>query len=335
MAGTCHDVWVVVPHESRPAPSGLLEALGLSEQEEAAYLCAVAAPFCTAASLADELGTSAERAGRLLQLLTARGLLHHCDGDPARWSAAAPDLAVEALLLRREAELHRTRGRIGELMRTYHSARRPCATDLVEVVTGTAAIAQHWRSMLTGARRRVLLFDKPPHIVRSDPGLERALLGRGVAIRVVYEAGSVGAPGRLAEIRACVAAGEQARVLPELPCKLAVVDDRWAMLPLCTGSELHGAMLVRASSLLDALTGTFEAYWNRSVRVPDTRAPAGGDPRAELLTLLCAGYTDDSIARLLGVSPRTVQRRVREVMDALGARTRFQAGIQAARAGLL
>ncbi|MFB7508127.1 helix-turn-helix domain-containing protein, partial [Streptomyces broussonetiae] len=162
-------------------------------------------------------------------------------------------------------------------------------------------------------------------------------LARRVRIRAVYEAGSVSAPGRLAEIREVVTAGEEARVLPELPCKLAIVDDRWAMLPVATGSEAQAAVLVRASSLLDALTGMFEAYWHRAVRVPDADGPTigAGNRRGELLTLLSAGFTDDSIARQLGVSPRTVQRWVREVMDDLGARTRFQAGIQAARAGLL
>ncbi|MGW1073116.1 helix-turn-helix domain-containing protein [Streptomyces sp. NPDC002537] len=323
--------------DARPAPAGLLEALGVTEAEENAYLRVLAAPGCTAARIADELATTPEEAARLLASLTGRGLLRHRPGTPARWSAAVPDLALEALLLRREEELCRTRGRIDELMRAYRATRRPHAAELVEVVTGTAAVAELWRRMQHLARRQVLLFDKPPHIVRADTALESSLLARGVRIRVVYEAASVNAPGRLAEIRAFAAAGEDARVLPELPCKLAVVDDRWAMLPLSAEAELHGAMLIRSSPLLATLTGTFEAYWGRAVRVPDTqdRARTSAGHQAELLTLLSAGFTDDSIARQLGVSPRTVQRWVREVMDSLGARTRFQAGIQAARTGLL
>lgn len=55
----------------------------------------------------------------------------------------------------------------------------------------------------------------------------------------------------------------------------------------------------------------------------------------ELLTMLAAGMTDDGIARQLRVSARTVQRRVSELMEDLGARNRFQAGVQAARRGLL
>ncbi len=327
---------MVIPGGARAAQTGLLEGLGIPEAEQSAYLRVLANPELSAAELAAELGAPLALAERLLAALTAHGLVNRHDAVPARWSAAAPDVAVEALLLRREEELLRTRGRVGELMRAYRSGQRPHAADLVEVVTGQAAIAERWRQMQDGARQQVLLFDKPPHIAPTDTALERSLLERGVRVRAVYEAGSVSAPGRLAEIRVVVAAGEEARMLPELPCKLAVVDDRWAMLPIATGAELQGAVLVRASSLLDALTGMFEAYWHRAVRVPHAEAgtPAP-DRRSELLTLLSAGFTDDSIARQLGVSPRTVQRWVRELMDALGARTRFQAGIQAARAGWL
>jgi DNA-binding NarL/FixJ family response regulator len=60
-----------------------------------------------------------------------------------------------------------------------------------------------------------------------------------------------------------------------------------------------------------------------------------GDDESALLGLLAAGLTDGAIARHLGTHPRTVQRRVRDLLDRLGAGTRFQAGIQAARRGWL
>ncbi|MEV8525013.1 helix-turn-helix transcriptional regulator [Streptomyces sp. NPDC052000] len=319
-----------------PVPEGLLVALGVPEPEERVYLRVLAGPGRTTERIAAELTLGDESAAEALRLLAARGLVRR-QGVPPTWSATAPDVAVEALLLRREEELCRTRGRIGELMRTYRRAQQPSAAGLVEMVTGRAAIADRWRSMQEGARHGVLLFDKAPHIMRADPGAELPLLARGVRMRVVYEASGVRAPGRLAELREFIEAGEEARMLPELPCKLAVVDDRWAMLPVSNGAELRAALFVRPSSLLDALTAMFEVYWHRALRIPDTDDPrrAAADHQRELLTLLSAGLTDDSIARHLGVSPRTVQRWVHEVMDVLGARTRFQAGIQAARAGLL
>ena len=60
-----------------------------------------------------------------------------------------------------------------------------------------------------------------------------------------------------------------------------------------------------------------------------------GDQRRMLLGLLAAGLTDEAIGRQLGWHPRTVQRHVRRLMTELGAQTRFQAGLQAARRGWL
>lgn len=54
-----------------------------------------------------------------------------------------------------------------------------------------------------------------------------------------------------------------------------------------------------------------------------------------LAQLLAQGLTDEAIARRLGISDRSVRRRVAEIVDILGARSRFQAGVNAAEAGWL
>lgn len=54
---------------------------------------------------------------------------------------------------------------------------------------------------------------------------------------------------------------------------------------------------------------------------------------AQLLSLLAQGATDDVVARSLGCTRRTLQRRLRRVFEKLGARSRFQAGVLAQRAG--
>jgi DNA-binding NarL/FixJ family response regulator len=65
----------------------------------------------------------------------------------------------------------------------------------------------------------------------------------------------------------------------------------------------------------------------------------GGDQREEgqrdILELLMLGAKDEAIARHLGVSLRTVRRRVADLMDDLGTGTRFQAGMEAVRRGWL
>ncbi|MBD8609959.1 hypothetical protein IFT77_05635 [Frigoribacterium sp. CFBP 13729] len=53
----------------------------------------------------------------------------------------------------------------------------------------------------------------------------------------------------------------------------------------------------------------------------------------DLLAFVAAGATDDVIARQLGISPRTLRRRLRDLFDELGASNRFHAGVEAARRG--
>jgi DNA-binding NarL/FixJ family response regulator len=50
---------------------------------------------------------------------------------------------------------------------------------------------------------------------------------------------------------------------------------------------------------------------------------------------MAAGATDEVIARRLAISRRSVVRRTGLLMERLGATTRFQAGVQAARRGWL
>ncbi|MEH1126371.1 helix-turn-helix domain-containing protein [Micromonospora sp. CPCC 206061] len=64
---------------------------------------------------------------------------------------------------------------------------------------------------------------------------------------------------------------------------------------------------------------------------PAEVAPDG--PTCALLGLLAAGLTDEAIARTLGVSLRTIQRRIHDLLLELGVTTRFQAGLAARERG--
>lgn len=83
-----------------------------------------------------------------------------------------------------------------------------------------------------------------------------------------------------------------------------------------------------------ALTLLFELYWEKAVPVSELSGPRSSE-RTFLLRQLQAGAKDEPIARTMGLSPRTVRRRISQLMIELGADTRFQAGAEAARRGWL
>lgn len=64
--------------------------------------------------------------------------------------------------------------------------------------------------------------------------------------------------------------------------------------------------------------------------------PADLSPEeVEVLAWFARGFTIERIARTLGISERTVRRRLRAAADALGAHTTVEAVVCAVRRGLI
>ncbi len=60
-----------------------------------------------------------------------------------------------------------------------------------------------------------------------------------------------------------------------------------------------------------------------------------GELDVEILRLLSRGHTTDAIARRVGVSERTVRRRLRAVADDIGVESSIEAVVHAVRVGLI
>jgi DNA-binding CsgD family transcriptional regulator len=183
------------------------------------------------------------------------------------------------------------------------------------------------------------------------------VLARGVQFRNIYARGVLDIPGAGEMIRRCRAGGWQQRVVPDLPVKMVLVDERAALLPLDpTGME--GAALIRAPVIVAMLRSYFELLWARSVPLagpspagpspagpsPAGPSPAGPNPAGpslgrlsdatdQVLRLMLTGMTDAAIARHLGTSERTVRRHVASVLETLGVDNRITAAVVAVREG--
>lgn len=131
-------------------------------------------------------------------------------------------------------------------------------------------------------------------------------------------------------------AGEQVRVLADVPHRLFVIPTTHALVP-CMPGQSDKILVVHERGLVIVLQQYFERLWERAVPVPelDMSTTARERGRRMLLQQLAAGGTDERISRTLGVSIRTVRRRVADLMIELGTDSRFQAGVEAVRRGWL
>lgn len=120
---------------------------------------------------------------------------------------------------------------------------------------------------------------------------------------------------------------ERVRVVERVPTKLVIADGSLAMVPLTPrgAAAAAAALVVHACGLLESLSGLFESVWRDALPLrlgadgPVEEAPDGPDVTdLEILSLLLAGLTDVSVAKQLDLGLRTVQRKVKRLMELAG-----------------
>lgn len=322
---------------------GLLGAIGLDEGQETAYRALVALGAAEVPDLAHRLTLPVPQTERALRHLERHGLAAQSSARPGRWVAAPPGVALGALLTQQRHELEQAELAAALLAQEYRAeAAEPAVHDLVEVVTGASAVAHRFHQLQLGAVSDVcaLVSGKPQVVTGMENEAEERAVVRGVAYRVVIEREVLTLPTGIREAGAALARGEEIRVTAEVPTKLVIADGTLAMVPLTARGAEPAALVVHASGLLESLRGLFEAVWreSRPLRLGTTGYAEEGDGGPdtidlEILSLLLAGMTDASVAKHLDLGLRTVQRRVKGLMELSGVTTRLQLGWQAYERG--
>ncbi|MFJ3672515.1 helix-turn-helix domain-containing protein [Streptomyces sp. NPDC090106] len=332
----------------------MLEAAGVSQEQESVYRLLVTAGGATAHDVSRRTHVSEPESTRVLEALVHQGLASHNDGTPRVFRAVPPDVALLPRIKHTADALDTARGEADRLLEAYReTARRHDAGQLLEVITGAEALRQRLRQIQVNAREEMLWFCRAQYVAMPSGSNteEFDALARGVRYRVLYEKPFFDDEGAVDNVVAGVQAGEIARAVPWLPLRLAIADRSVGIFPLVPGGpegspEQPTTALVRDSNLLGALVALFESYWEHAVPLhlsetgdlaaDDTaHYPALSPADGKLLSLLVAGVADKAIASQMNLSRRTVQRRIQNLMERAGAGTRMQLAWQAARRGWL
>jgi sugar-specific transcriptional regulator TrmB len=322
----------------------MLGAIGLDEAHESAYRALVAVGVAEVPDLARRIALAEYDTERALRELERNGLAARSSARPGRWVAAPPGVALGALLTQRRHELDKAELAAAMLAEEYRAqAAEPAVHDLVEVVTGAAAVAQRFLQIQLGATEDVcaLVTGNPIAVTGLENEAEPQAVSRGVRYRVVVERDVLSLPTGLTELSAAIGRDEEVRVVDKVPTKLVIADGALALVPLTSRTSEPAGLVVHASGLLESLTGLFEAVWRQALPLrlgasgeiveADTDGPDGAD--LEILSLLLAGLTDASVAKQLDLGLRTVQRRVKRLMELAGVTTRLQLGWHAYERG--
>lgn len=313
------------------------------------YVHLIQTPAATRESLV-AAGNDEREVHLALQILADRGLVEiHVDGTIV---VAPPEPALSAFSADVERQLRRVRASAPQLAHMYRRARdeeeswrNPLRASGLSSVAEIRATSL---SLVADARESVLAmraYGEPAVQLLTSPESDHDGLGLGaereqVRVLAVYDTRLLELDGALESLRRRQAAGEQVRLVRDLPLSLTVVDGVSGVIDL-TNIDPSGAgsASVWHSPLIAGMTALVEGFHRRGVPLPedptDGRATSTAERDRMILTLLGAGASDAMVARQLGVSVRTVERRVRTLMDQLDAGSRMQLGIEAVRRGLI
>ncbi|WP_436496301.1 helix-turn-helix transcriptional regulator [Actinokineospora sp. HUAS TT18] len=320
----------------------LLEPVGLGENENEVYFALLETPRASATLLSKQTGLAVDDVDAAMTRLLGNGLIQQLSFSPATYVVAAPEEALSALIHRRRGDLAKMQVMVEEIAERYRADTTPANADepLVELIEGEEAVLAAIARIQVNARKELLGIDAPPYIggQTSPNDIELTQLARGVSYRFIYAPEALTRPEDIEQLRMCVDAGEEARILPNLTMKLSIADRSVALMPASyQDPDPTRRLLVRSSALIDVLVSYWETVWAKATPAIVSGAPEGGlgERDRELLSLLASGMKDRAIARAMGVTERTIGRRLTELMNELGAETRFQAGVQAAHRGWL
>jgi DNA-binding CsgD family transcriptional regulator len=313
----------------------VLEGL-LSTQGEQLYIALL---LGDRASAVRDLGRPAERGDATRELLE-KAFARVAD-DGRRLIPVEPRLAIQAAVLAMERHMldeHETCARAIAAMSALEDTQvpSPMAVEPGHLARGVAAEeASHISvDIVAAAQREVMTFQTESGLGRSATGIPSKLRAaeklrhRGVRMRCIFDTGYLASPQGQGVVERFASDGFEVRAVHGLPgaMTLVPVDSR----------AVGGAVVVNDKTITDQLRSAFEVHWTRSVPLVEDGTP---DDRAlsriqrQILGMLAAGMKDESIARNLGVSLRTLRRSITGMSESAGVPTRFALAVVATRRG--
>ncbi|GAA2130499.1 LuxR family transcriptional regulator [Kitasatospora kazusensis] len=327
----------------------MLGTLGLDSVSEAVYRSMLAHPQDGVADLARRLEIPEGGVREALNTLSELSLLRPSHDRQGELRAVSPDVGMELLMARQQAELaaqqlriEASRAAAAQLIAEYADLRPAATHPGVEHLVGLDRIRDRLTTIGREIHTEVMTFapgggHTTEDIAAAKP-LNQDLLARGVRMRTVYLDSVRNSPPTVEYINWLAAQGGQVRTVPALPTRMIVTDRTTAVIPVSSDDAAAGAVVLTGHGTLTALCALFESVWADAQPLGEE---AGRDehglrgPEATAIRLLAEGLTDEAIAKRLGVSHRTARRLATELMERLGARSRFEAGVRAVQQGWL
>ncbi|MBA0051705.1 LuxR family transcriptional regulator [Streptomyces sp. AJS327] len=276
-------------------------------------------------------------ADEAIRSLLALGLLRRIGTD--RLTAIAPSGRSAELLQAHESRLMEEWRRLGLLrdqilaLTHLHETASGYLDQPLERLTSLPKVREALSKLAVNCTQEVLTSQpggpRPKDVLSESADRDLDLLERGVRLRTLYQHAARFDPATSRHAARLSAAGAEIRTVTGGLTRFLVFDREVTVIPL---DDLPGgALIVRDPAISSFSAELFELLWPRgqSFGIPLNRTFVEGladQTKQAIMHLLVQGEDDRAVARALGVSVRTCQRHVSEIMTKLGAETRLHLG---------
>lgn len=280
-----------------------------------------------------------------LRKLLSLHLLRPIGSVDSRLVPVSPEAAVAQLITPLEAEIRsykeaaeQIRSDLSSLLPLYferRQLRRP--REAVDILDDAPTVVSVLARMAAQCKKEVMTIQpgggRPSHILKEAVDRDRAMLARGVRMRVLYQHTARFSFPTQQYVSTIEEIGGEVRTVGELFGRMIIFDREAAFIPAHTGKD--GAVLTREPSIVETLCGVFDQLWHGADPFTEPLADDLDDTKRTILQMLIEGNKDELIARRIGVSVRTCRRHIAELLQGMGANSRFQGGYLAASTGAL
>ncbi|WP_221584216.1 hypothetical protein [Microbacterium sp. G2-8] len=307
----------------------MLDEIGLplGGDDEAVLRSVITHPARGIDELAAEAGLAPDAVAAALERLGEHDVVVALDGGG--WEANAPDFVLSPHVDRARERVRRAERAVADLIDTYHRERAArSGMELVEILDGPETQARRLLELEFGPTREIRAMQSGANAaIGTRHAAANLRVNARARYRFVVDAAYLAEPAAVELLQGHLSRGADVRVADRVS-KLIIADDHSAMI------QLDGAVAaVLRPPLVSLAIDLFETTWRAARPYADEDVAGPSESDRHLLQLMLAGLTDQAIAAQLATSPRTLQRRIRALMDDAGVVTRMQLGGYAVRSG--
>ncbi|WP_051966171.1 LuxR family transcriptional regulator [Kitasatospora mediocidica] len=340
-ASTTTDQDTAPPGDDQPPPPSLTAAL---------YEQATARESISLEELLTAAGAPAEEAHAAVRRLERLRLLRSRPGEPGHFVPVAPATASAQVLLPairelrdQQAMINQMCAELSDLLPVYErSALKRSREELLHRLDDVDAVRLAISELSARATREILTSQpggpRPEHVLRESRDRTVQVLERGVPMRTLYQYSAQFHQPTADHVALLVELGADVRVVNDAFMRLIVFDREVAIIEMVDNDQ--GALLVRDMNIIHFVVRAFERAWDRALQFPLAHErgqvlQASEEMKTAIVRLLVEGYDDRVIAKRLGISLRTFQRHLSEVLRRIGAHSRVHAGYLIRELGML